>query len=221
MKRRSRCQYRESPGICSEMRIKMKTVLYFGIMGYLSGSILYARIFGALFHRNEIITESRDHNPGTANAFQYGGIWCGLLTLCGDMMKGFLPVWLYLHFAKASPAGLSIVLAAPVIGHIFPVFYQFRGGKGIATTFGCLLGLFPFLQPVLIFACAFLVFSLILRITPNFYRTIAAYSLTLMLLLIKKAGSAVCGGFLIIAAAVFLRLHHSKEVRERMRAKLL
>ena len=62
-------------------------------LGYLSGSILYARIFAGLFHRENMFEQSRDHNPGTANAFMYGGFWCGLLTLVFDVLKGFFPIY--------------------------------------------------------------------------------------------------------------------------------
>lgn len=198
----------------------MEKLLCFGLLGYLSGSVLYARVFGRLFHRSEIIRDSRDHNPGTANAFQYGGFWCGLLTLWGDLLKGFVPVWLYLR-TGGDPVGLGLVLATPVLGHIFPVFFRFRGGKGIATTFGCLLGLLPWGVPILAFAASFIGFSVVLRVSPHFYRTIAAYVVTLGILWALGAGIAVCGGFLAITGAVCLRLHRSEELRERLEVKLL
>ena len=63
-------------------------------LGYLSGSVLYARIFSRLFQKENMLEQSKDHNPGTANAFMYGGFWCGLLTLLFDLGKGFFPVYL-------------------------------------------------------------------------------------------------------------------------------
>ena len=104
-------------------------------LGYLSGSILYARIFAGLFHRENMFEQSRDHNPGTANAFMYGGFWCGLLTLVFDVLKGFFPIYLFMLRPAEHPVSFlpALVLAAPVIGHILPVFYRFRGGKGIAV----------------------------------------------------------------------------------------
>ena len=65
------------------------TILYGCILlGYLSGSILFARVSMALLHKGYILTASKDGNPGTANAFRYGGFLCGTLTLSGDLLKG-------------------------------------------------------------------------------------------------------------------------------------
>ena len=68
----------------------------FAVLGYLSGSVLYARVFARLFRKENMLEQSRDQNPGTANAFLYGGFWCGTLTLVFDLLKGFLPVYLFL-----------------------------------------------------------------------------------------------------------------------------
>ena len=135
----------------------MFQILLFCITGYLSGSVLYANVFCRLLGKADYLERSTDKNPGTSNAFQYGGFWCGFMTLTCDLAKGFFPV--YLYSAQAAPeAGLSLVLAAPVIGHILPVFHRFHGGKGIAVTFGCLLGLFPHALPFFLFAGQFILF---------------------------------------------------------------
>lgn len=74
--------------------------------------------------------ERYDKNPGTFNVFQYGGFLCGTLTLCGDLLKGFLPVFLYrCGNMRAADMGLAFVLAAPVFGHILPAFHKFRGAR--------------------------------------------------------------------------------------------
>lgn len=199
----------------------LKTVIFI-IFAYLSGSVLYANIFADLFGKRELYQNSPDQNPGAANAFQYGGFLCGTLTLLCDLLKGFLPVHLYLRFVPAPyNQGLFLVLAAPVIGHIFPLFSDFRGGKGIAVTFGCLLGLFPYLQPVYWFAAVFVFLSAGIRITPHFYRTIAAYLITAAALMISGAEGTVCAGFLIITGMVCLKMHLSKEEREKFEVKLL
>jgi len=136
-----------------------KDAIVFTLIGYFSGSILYAPLFGKLLKGRDILEESRDQNPGTANAFMYGGFLCGILTLCCDLVKGFFPVYLYLRIGnRPIGAELAMVLAAPVVGHIFPVFFGFRGGKGIATSFGSLLGLLPETVPVLLLAGTFLFF---------------------------------------------------------------
>lgn len=201
----------------------MRTYLYI-LTGYLLGSILFANIFMDMFHEKGAIEESKDKNPGTANAFLYGGFWCGLLTLVCDLSKGILPVHLFLRTAAPEeiPAlSLAAVLAAPVLGHVCSIFHHFKGGKGIAVTFGCLLGLFPDLKPALMLAFFFLFYSLILRIIPHFYRTFITYFCTLVALLFVPCRPGVRTGFFLIAIAVMLHLHFSKEEREKFQVKLL
>lgn len=199
----------------------MIRMIEYMILGYLSGSVLYARVFSSLLGKDNIYEQSKDSNPGTANAFTYGGFWCGLGTLLGDLLKGAVPVWLYLRGASSSPSlALALVAAAPVFGHAFPVFYRFQGGKGIAATFGCLLGLLPVWQPLALFIGAFLLFSLVIRITPHFQRTIFSYLLTLICMLLTKQRPEIILGFLLITAIVCLRMHVSKEPRESMLVRL-
>lgn len=198
--------------------------IFFILAGYLSGSVLYARVFSQLMNKEGVVEESADHNPGTSNAFQYGGFWCGLLTLACDLAKGYLPVHLYLDSAAMLPPpghGFALLLAAPVIGHAFPVFYHFHGGKGIAVTFGCLIGLLPFGLPLLLLAGCFLAFSLVLKISPNYYRTAAAYLAALACMYVMDFDAELRMGFLMISIVVCLRLCLSREERERMRVKLL
>lgn len=194
----------------------------FAFLGYLSGSVLYANVFGSFFAEKDLYKNSQDGNPGAANAFQYGGFWCGILTLVCDMLKGFLPVFLYMRLAPdLSNNALALVLAAPVVGHIFPIFSKFRGGKGISTTFGCLLALFPYSLPFALFAAVFIFLSVGLRISPHYYRTIAAYLMTAIGLILLHAVPAVRTGFLVITAAVCLRMYLSREEKERFEVKLL
>lgn len=193
-------------------------------LGYLSGSVLYARVFAKVFHRDDLLAQSRDHNPGTANAFLYGGFWCGTCTLLFDVAKGFVPVFLYgrwCPFTPSAPLLSSLVLAAPVLGHIFPLFYRGKGGKGIAVTFGCLLGLYPILRPFALFAFCFVLFSSVCKISPHFYRTIASYLLALILLVLSPIPTAIPLGFLESTAAILIRFLTSKEKRGRLELQLL
>lgn len=193
------------------------------IFGYLCGSLLFARIFGWLIKHDEIEKESRDKNPGTANAFLYGGFLCGVLTLCGDLGKGFIPVYLYLKKMPLEECGMTFafILAAPVVGHILPLFFHFKGGKGIATTFGCLLGLAPFMLPVLILAFFFIFFSVVVRVSPHYYRTIWVYLCSFVTTALLAGNRAVVAGCLIIALCVRFRMWLSQEEKERCRVNLL
>lgn len=196
------------------------TICYTGI-GYLSGSILFARLFGRLMGK-DVFGDSSDKNPGTFNAFRYGGFWCGVMTLCGDLLKGFLPVYMYLHTVGTRKSiGLAFVLAAPVLGHILPLFHWRQGGKGIAVTFGCLLGLMPEYRPALILAMFFIFFSLVFKITPNYYRTLWTYVLSVAAMKIIDLETAVFWGFFMITGAVMLKLIFSKEQKEKCEVRLL
>lgn len=191
------------------------------LFGYLSGSVLYARVFTRLLRKPDVVENSRDRNPGAANAFALGGFWCGALTLVFDLLKGFVPVFLCFRSCSAASWWAAAVLAAPALGHIFPVYRHFRGGKGIAVTFGCLAGLFPMWEPFALLAAVFIFFSAGLRITPHYHRTIATYAAVAAALFLLKMPAPVCVGFLVITGAVCVRLRLSPEARERPRVSLL
>ena len=138
-----------------------------------------------------------------------------------DMLKGFLPVWLFLHSGEdITPVTLALVLLAPVLGHAFSCFYGLRGGKGIAVSFGSLLGLVPLWSPVLLFAGAFVFFSVVVKITPHFQRTAITYFVTLLLEAFTHQPDGVVLGFALISGVVFLRLHMSREPREHTQVLL-
>ncbi len=193
------------------------------IFGYLCGSVLFARVMGQLFHQ-DVVEGSKDQNPGTANAFMHGGFFCGILTLMGDLLKGALPVQMYLR--TQPPGGLpgimaALVLAAPVAGHIWPALYRFRGGKGIATTFGVLLGLIPEWRPVLLLAGGFILFSIGLCVTPHFARTVVTYLVLPIALLALRVPGWMVVGVGLICCMVLYRMHESVEEREPCRVHLL
>lgn len=198
-----------------------RTVIFI-LIGYLSGNVLYANVFGNIFGVRERYAESTDKNPGTANAYKYGGFWCGTLTLLFELVKGALPVYFYVRTSGGLNGwGLPLVMAAPVLGHIFPVFHEFHGGKGIAVTFGCLVGLIPYIRPLLVFAASFIFLSVIVKVYPHYYRTIAAYLLSVVLMLARRPVPNVFVGFLVIAGLVCLRMAMSREEKESLEVKLL
>lgn len=201
--------------------IYMREIIYI-IFGYLAGSLLFTRLSSRVLGLGDIAENSIDKNPGSANAFRNGGFLCGALSLCGDILKGFFPVWLYLRSGgQAGGAAFVLILAAPVIGHIFPVFYSFHGGKGIATSFGCLLGLLPEYFPAAVLACCFLFFSCIVRVTPNYHKTLLTYVCAGLLMLFLSENAAVTGGFLLIALSVIFRLLTSGEEKSQCKVGLL
>ena len=194
--------------------------LCFTVFGYLCGSILFARVYGALFGK-DLISNSADGNPGTSNAFIYGGMLCGTLTLLGDLIKGFLPVFLYLYMTRGNTdIYLAPVLAAPVLGHILPCFYRFRGGKGIAVSFGCLLGLLPAALPLLTLAAIYILLSVAARISPHYYRTIVTYCLFAAICARFAASAGVTLGCALISLFVIFRHLKSREKKQKFEVSL-
>jgi glycerol-3-phosphate acyltransferase PlsY len=107
------------------------------LLGSLSFAILLSRLTGGPDPR-----ASGSGNPGATNMLRLAGKRLAILTLIGDLFKGLLPVLL----AKLAQFGLqeqAWVGLAAVIGHLYPLYFKFRGGKGVATAAGMLLGLYP------------------------------------------------------------------------------
>lgn len=135
----------------------MLSVLLFIVVvgiGYLCGSICSAIIVSQIFSLPNPCTEG-SRNPGATNVLRLAGKKYAAMVLIGDMLKGLLPV-LLAEFLGAGPATLGFTCLAAVIGHMYPVFFDFQGGKGVATALGALLGL-HFLMGVVVVATWLLV----------------------------------------------------------------
>lgn len=113
------------------------------ILSYLLGSISISYFLGK-FVANIDIREHGSGNAGTTNAVRVLGKKLGLLTFLFDFVKGWLPVVLS-AFVFSLPFSLFIGICA-VLGHNFPVFLKFKGGKGVATSFGVLMAVLPLIS---------------------------------------------------------------------------
>lgn len=111
------------------------------LLGYLFGSISTAIIVCRLWGLPDPRTEGSG-NPGATNVLRVGGKVPAAITLSGDLLKGLLPV-LLASACGASEWGMAGTALAAFLGHLYPVFFSFVGGKGVATAFGALLGLTP------------------------------------------------------------------------------
>ena len=138
----------------------MSSYLGFVIGGYLLGSILFAYVLPKLTRHIDIREMSEDGNPGTYNAFWYGGVICGICVLLLELLKGFFPVWLCERTAGLQSLWFAAVMAAPVLGHAYSIYHRGRGGKAIAVSFGVLLGLVPagIWQPLAMLVLFYLLF---------------------------------------------------------------
>lgn len=120
----------------------MNTIL-FGIAAYLIGSISFAVIVSKLFGLADPRTYG-SKNPGATNVLRSGNKPAAALTLLGDGFKGWLAVWLAQKFGPqygVEDGGVALVAIAVFLGHLWPVYFKFVGGKGVATALGVLLGL--------------------------------------------------------------------------------
>jgi glycerol-3-phosphate acyltransferase PlsY len=120
----------------------MNTVL-FGLAAYLIGSVSFAVVVSKLFGLSDPRTYG-SKNPGATNVLRSGNKAAAILTLLGDGAKGWLAVWLTMRFGPqygVGDAGIALAAVAVFAGHLWPVFFRFVGGKGVATALGVLLGL--------------------------------------------------------------------------------
>ena len=118
-------------------------IFFIVLLAYLIGSISSAIIISTLMKLPDPRT-SGSGNPGATNVLRVGGKRAGLLTLLGDTLKGFIPVFLTIHF-HLPDAFVALIAVAAFLGHLYPVFFRFKGGKGVATCFGTLLAINPLL----------------------------------------------------------------------------
>ncbi|MGO4380617.1 glycerol-3-phosphate 1-O-acyltransferase PlsY [Pseudoduganella sp. RAF19] len=120
----------------------MNTVLL-TIAAYLIGSISFAVVVSKFYG----LADPRSYgsgNPGATNVLRSGNKGAAIWTLIGDAFKGWIAVFLTIHFADQLGAGdstIALVAIAVFIGHLWPVFFKFKGGKGVATAAGVLLAL--------------------------------------------------------------------------------
>ena len=107
-------------------------------VAYLIGSISSAIIICRLMRLPDP-REQGSGNPGATNVMRIGGKKAATITLLGDLLKGLLPVYIA-GLMGASLELLAVIGLAAFLGHLYPVFFKFKGGKGVATSIGILLG---------------------------------------------------------------------------------
>jgi acyl phosphate:glycerol-3-phosphate acyltransferase len=123
------------------------------LLGSLSCAIITCRIMGLPDPR-----EQGSGNPGATNVMRFGGKKAAGITLLGDFLKGFIPV--YLAHSLAMPLLVqSLIGLAAFLGHLYPLFFGFKGGKGVATSLGVLLG-FSWLLGVAVIGTWLMVYKL-------------------------------------------------------------
>lgn len=114
-------------------------------IGSISSAVLVCKFFGLPDPRTQ-----GSGNPGATNVLRVGGKTAALITLLGDALKGFIPVFIA-HLVQINGFMLGLVALAALLGHVFPIFFKFQGGKGVATGFGALFALSVTLGIILLF----------------------------------------------------------------------
>ena len=134
---------------------------------------------------------------------------------CGDLAKGTLPVMLFCALFGLEPTfWLSFAVAAPVLGHTCS---PWGGGKGIAVSFGVMLGLLPGSMGLLFLIGSYLLFSIIIRIKPHGIRSIVSFAVFFVAMLIWERHTFLVYGALLMCAAVIIR--HLPSARREYEAR--
>ncbi len=173
------------------------------LLGSLSFAVLVSRAFGLGDPRSY-----GSRNPGATNVLRSGNKLAALVTLLLDGAKGWLAVFLALRLGSAwgiDELGVALVAIAVFLGHLFPVFFAFKGGKGVATAFGVMLGLQLLVGVYALLT--WLVVALVFR-----YSSLAALTAMLLaplyyVLMVGLDSSACC--LILICALIFVRHHQN------------
>jgi glycerol-3-phosphate acyltransferase PlsY len=140
------------------------TILIFAsayLLGSISSAILVCKLFSIGDPR-----ELGSGNPGATNVLRIGGKFPASLVLTFDVLKGTLPVWASYHLGL-EPFNLAIVAVMACLGHMFPLFFGFSGGKAVATAFGAII-------PLGLDLAAMLIMSWVIVVMLTHYSSLAA-----------------------------------------------
>ncbi len=185
--------------------------LIFSLIGYLLGSVIFGEVVAKFKGVN--LREVGSGNVGATNVSRALGKGYGLLVLVLDLLKGFIPVFFFLKVSSLENPFAFAVILAPVLGHLYPIFFNFKGGKGVATSFGVLLAL-----SLKVALLSFLVFLLVLVLT----RIVSLSSLSaslgaLVLTLSQSYPTQVIFALLILCVLIFYR--HKDNLKRILRGE--
>ncbi|MBI2258427.1 MAG: glycerol-3-phosphate 1-O-acyltransferase PlsY [Flavobacteriia bacterium] len=186
--------------------------ILFCLIAYLLGSIPSSVWIGKSFHQIDV-REHGSNNAGATNTFRVLGKKAGIIVLMLDIIKGVLAVLIVDLFVQSDEyyfvlLKLSCGILA-VIGHIFPVFARFNGGKGVATSFGILIGIFPL--AALITCFVFLISFLISRYV-SLGALISAFTFPFTVIFVLKYDNTILMIFSILLSLTVIITHH-KNIR--------
>jgi glycerol-3-phosphate acyltransferase PlsY len=188
----------------------MISLILLATAAYLLGSLSFAVVVSRLMGLPDPRTFGSG-NPGATNMLRGGSRWAAAWVLLGDALKGWLAVWFTATVAiplGAFPQSLAVVAVAVFIGHGYPVFFGFKGGKGVATALGVLLALNPSLG-----FCTLIVWLSVMAVTriSSLSALCASVAAPLLGLLFLQDGLM---RLTVLGMAFILLAHHHSNIRK-------
>ena len=185
------------------------------VLGYLCGSLASAVVVCRIMKLPDPRKQGSG-NPGATNVLRLGGKKAAALTLAGDVLKGAVPV-LLAHLLSDSPTVLASTAVAAVIGHMYPVFFQFKGGKGVATTFGAVAAL---VFPVALFMGAVWVLTAMATRYASLASLVAAVAAPLFALVFIQQPAYILALVIIAALLVYRHRKNIQRLRDGVESEI-
>lgn len=130
-----------------------------GLIAYCIGSLSTAIIVCKIFNLPDPRTQG-SNNPGATNVMRFAGKKIAAITLAGDALKSFIPVLIAQNILGLEAPVVAFTAFAAFLGHLYPIYFRFQGGKGVATALGCILALSP-----LVALCALFTWFIVFKAT--------------------------------------------------------
>lgn len=198
----------------------MKNYILVFILGYVIGSISFALVIGKVFYKTDIRSQGSG-NLGGSNAGRVLGKKVGAIVITLDVLKAIIPVLLIEHFVGYNEAIVTGLAVA--IGHCYPLFAQFKGGKAVATSFGYVGAItitqfanyyfFPFDQFVLLLLLPLCILFLVVKITKYVsLGSIVSFLITMLLSYIVQDNRILSISFSFLW--LFIVFRHAKNIKK-------
>jgi len=188
----------------------IKIILIIGcyLLGSISGSVILGKIKGI------DIRKSGSGNAGATNAFRTVGPVFAISVLIIDVMKSYIPLMIIMNYMKNLPEFILIFCGlSAVLGHVYPIFHQFKGGKGAGTLTGIIIALFP---ESIIYVILIWVLILVLTGYVGLSTMLSGISLIIITYLKYPSGIFSAFGYFTIGVGFFLLFTHRSNIKRML-----
>jgi acyl phosphate:glycerol-3-phosphate acyltransferase len=193
------------------------SLLWIPVAAYLLGSIPFGVLLTKLFG-GEDVRKIGSGNIGATNVARAAGPVAGILTLLFDIAKGAASVWAAARFTSDSAAWMTIAALAALVGHCFPLWLRFRGGKGVATAAGVFGVLCPYALAAAL-ALFILVFAFWRYVSLASISAVAAMPLLVYFLWAPRHAPPLIVTFGTLAAAILIIFKHDANIQRLVRGE--